>query len=94
LNIWTPGTNGRRPVMLWVHGGGNFAGAAASDVYGDGSANTYDGESLSRRGVVVVTANYRLTTFGFFAHRDLSAASAYRASGNYGLLDQVAALRW
>jgi para-nitrobenzyl esterase len=88
LNVWAPEwpPAGRRPVMFWIHGGGNYAGAA-------GSAN-FDGESLARRGVVLVGANYRLTAFGFFAHPELTRESAHHASGNYGLLDQIAALRW
>jgi para-nitrobenzyl esterase len=96
LNVWTAKwpVRHRLPVMLWIHGGGNFAGSAVSDVYGPGSGNTYDGESLARRGVVVVTTNYRLGTLGFFAPAELTAESAYHASGNYGLLDQIAALRW
>jgi para-nitrobenzyl esterase len=72
--------------MFWVHGGGNYAGSTSNP--------TFDGESLSRRGVVLVSANYRLTVFGFFAHPELTRESAHRASGNYGLMDQIAALRW
>ena len=88
LNVWNsewPAT-GRRPVMLWIPGGGNFAGAA--------SQSGYNGESLSHRGVVIVTTNYRLGLFGFFAHPTISAESSRRASGNQGLLDQIAALTW
>ncbi|MCU1335221.1 MAG: Carboxylesterase, type [Bryobacterales bacterium] len=88
LNVWTPewpaGT--RKPVMVWFHGGGNYAGTA--------SGNNFDGESLARRGVVLVTANYRLTVFGFFAHPELTKESPHHASGNYGLMDQIAALKW
>jgi para-nitrobenzyl esterase len=86
LNIWTPGTDGaRRPVLVWVHGGG-FAGGA-------GSLSLYDGRHLATRGdVVVVTLNYRLGILGFLAHPDLAADGAPR--GNWGLLDQVAALQW
>jgi para-nitrobenzyl esterase len=96
LNVWAPTWPVRRrlPVMVWIHGGGNFAGAAASDPYGDGSGNAYDGESLARRGVLVVTVNYRLGVLGFLAHPELSAESPRGVSGNYGLLDQIAALRW
>jgi para-nitrobenzyl esterase len=89
LNVWTPlwpATEARLPVMFWIHGGGNYGGTASS-------AN-FDGESLARHGVVVVTANYRLTIFGFFAHPELTRESAHHSSGNYGLLDQIAALEW
>src|SRR5579871_4979239 len=91
LNIWTPdwpvsSTNARKPVMFWIHGGGNYGGTA--------SGANFDGESLARHGVVVVTANYRLTIFGFFAHPELTRESLHHASGNYGLMDQIAALEW
>jgi para-nitrobenzyl esterase len=88
LNVWTPEWPPRslKPVMFWMHGGGNFGGAA-------GSPN-FDGENLARHGVVIVSANYRLTAFGFFAHPELTRESAHHASGNYGLMDQIAALRW
>ena len=89
LNVWTaqwPATGATRPVMVWIPGGGNFAGAASQGVY--------DGESLARRGVVVVTLNYRLGAFGFFSHPALTRESPRRASGNQGILDQIAALRW
>jgi para-nitrobenzyl esterase len=80
--------------MVWLHGGGNFGGAGASDPYGDGSGNAYDGESLARRGVLIVTINYRLGVLGFLAHPELSAESPRGVSGNYGLFDQIAALQW
>jgi para-nitrobenzyl esterase len=88
LNVWTPDwpPKSRKPVMVWIHGGGNFAGA--------GSEPIFDGEAFARRGVVLVTANYRLGVFGFFAHPELTAESARHASGNYGLMDQIAALKW
>jgi para-nitrobenzyl esterase len=88
LNVWTPEwpSKSRKPVMLWIHGGGNFAGS--------GSEANFDGESLAKRGIVLVSANYRLGAFGFFAHPELTAESPHRASGNYGLMDQVAALKW
>jgi len=88
LNVWTPQWVPRTPlpVMFWIHGGGNYGGTASS-------AN-FDGESLARHGVVVVTANYRLTIFGFFAHPELTRESPHHSSGNYGLLDQIAALQW
>ena len=88
LNIWTPARTAadRLPVMVWIHGGGFYVGS--------GSSPAYDGEALARRGVVVVTLNYRLGALGFFAHPALSRDSAHGVSGNYGLLDQIAALRW
>lgn len=88
LNIWTPEwpSRSRKAVMVWLHGGGNYAGTA--------SGNNFDGEKLARHGVVVVTLNYRLTIFGFFAHPELTRESAHHASGNYGLMDQIAALQW
>jgi para-nitrobenzyl esterase len=88
LNIWTPATSpdGRLPVLVWIHGGGLTIGS--------GSMRTYHGHNLAARGAVVVTINYRLGPFGFFPHPALSAESAHGVSGNYGLLDQVAALRW
>lgn len=91
LNVWTSRTadtdTTRRPVMVFLHGGGFVSGQTWS---GD-----YDGESLARRGVVVVTVNYRLGQLGFLAHPALSAESdANGVSGNYGFMDQQAALRW
>ena len=88
LNVWTPEwpARDRKPVMVWFHGGGNYAGTA--------SGNTFDGESLARRGGVLVTANYRLSVFGFLAHPELTKESTHHASGNYGLMDQIAALKW
>src|SRR5690242_1791872 len=88
LNVWTPEwpSQSPKPVMFWLHGGGNYGGTAAG-------AN-FDGESLARHGVVVVTTNYRLTIFGFFAHPELTHESSHHASGNYGLMDQIAALQW
>jgi len=88
LNVWAPPrAAGRRlPVLVYFFGGG-FVG-------GDGSELRYDGESLARRGIVVVTLNYRLGVFGFLAHPELTAESPRHASGDYGLLDQAAALRW
>lgn len=105
LNVWTPGLDGARPVMVWVHGGAFVAGSGASAIY--------RGEHLARRGdVVVVTINYRLGILGFLAHPDLvddessgaagplgrgslgETGSVGAADGNWGLLDQIAALRW
>ncbi len=89
LNVWT-GNLARRsaaqPVMVWIHGGSNLNG--------QGSSLWYDGANLAAKGVVVVTINYRLGVFGFMAHPALTAESPNRASGNYGLLDQLEALRW
>jgi len=88
LNIWTPVKAASKPlpVFVWYHGGGFAAGS--------GSEPRYDGEALARLGVVVVNVNYRLGIFGFFAHPELTRESSHGASGNYGLLDQVEALRW
>jgi para-nitrobenzyl esterase len=88
LNVWTPKPSAgeRLPVLVYIFGGGFMAG--------DGSEPRYDGENLARRGLVVVTLSHRLGIFGFFAHPALSAESRQHASGNYGLMDQVAALRW
>jgi para-nitrobenzyl esterase len=76
----------RAAVMVWIHGGGNFAGV--------GSDPVFNGENLARHGVILVTANYRLGIFGFFAHPELTKESPHHVSGNYGLLDQILALRW
>lgn len=88
LNVWTPAADAaRRPVLVWIHGG--------AFVSGTGSADLYRGASLAARGdVVVVTCNYRLGVLGFLAHPDLADDEADGASANWGLLDQVAALRW
>ena len=88
LNVWTPAKSGNEklPVLVYFYGGGFIAG--------DGSEPRYDGESLARRGIVTVTVNYRLTIFGFFAHPELTKESPHHSSGNYGLLDQSAALKW
>ena len=87
LNIWTAAEpEDRAPVLVWIHGGGL--------AIGNGADITYDGTRLARRGVVLVTINYRLGAFGYLAHSLLSAESEHGASGNYGTLDQVAALRW
>lgn len=88
LNIWTPAKSAkdRLPVMVWIHGGGFTRGFAGT--------RSYDGEVLARKGAVIVTINYRLGIFGFFAHPVLSAESGHHASGNYALLDQIAALQW
>lgn len=88
LNVWTPAVSGNEqlPVLVYFYGGGFVAG--------DGSEPRYDGESMARRGIVSVTVNYRLGVFGFMAHPELTKESPHRASGNYGLLDQAAALQW
>jgi len=88
LNIWTPKlqVGGHLPVMVWLHGGSNRVGS--------GSEAAYDGGALASHGVIVVTTNYRLGVLGFFVHPDLVAESPHHSAGNYGLLDQIAALRW
>jgi para-nitrobenzyl esterase len=88
LNVWTSrlGAQARQPVYVFLHGGGFSEGS--------GSVPVYDGEGLARKGLVVVTVNYRLGAFGFLAHPELTASSPHRSSGNYGLLDQLAALHW
>jgi para-nitrobenzyl esterase len=86
LNVYTAAAsaNDRRPVMVWIHGGALTSGAGA----------IYEGEELATKGVVVVTVNYRLGPFGFLAHPELTAESEHHSSGNYGFLDQIAALHW
>jgi len=93
LNVWTPRAKVARdlPVMVFFPGGANHGGSARGSTTIEPS---YDGSRLAAQGVVVVTANYRLGIFGFLAHRDLTAESPMHASGNYALLDQLAALRW
>jgi para-nitrobenzyl esterase len=88
LNVWTPARIGEQhiPVLVYFFGGGFMAG--------DGSEPRYDGTSMAGKGVVAVTVNYRLNVFGFIAHPELTKESPHHASGNYGLLDQSAALRW
>lgn len=86
LNVWTPKLSGAAPVMMWIHGGSNVGGS--------GSEPLYDGTELAKRGVVVVSINYRLGMFGFLVHPALMAESPRRAAGNYGILDQIEALRW
>lgn len=88
LNVWTAAASAaeRRPVMLWIHGGGYTTG--------EGSSGFYDGTHFAGLGVVLVTINYRLGPFGFFAHPGLSAKAGREGAGNYGLLDQIAALKW
>jgi para-nitrobenzyl esterase len=93
LNVWTPEwpPKSRHAVMFWIHGGANSGGSALG---AGGIEPPFDGSSLSRQGVVVVTINYRLGLFGFIGHPELTAESPNHASGGYGLLDQIAALKW
>ena len=88
VNIWSPtkAKPSSLPVMLWIHGGGYTAGSA--------SEPRHDGQYLAHHNVVIVTLNYRLGIFGFFTHPDLAAESPHHATGNYGLLDQAAAIAW
>ena len=86
LNVWSKSLDGNRPVMVWIHGGGFFAGF--------GGEQRHYGGVLARKGAVVVTINYRLGALGFMAHPAFAAESPQHAAGNYGLLDQVAALDW
>ncbi|MBS1526666.1 MAG: carboxylesterase family protein [Bacteroidetes bacterium] len=88
LNVWTGAKKAgeKRPVIVWIHGGAFVAGS--------GSVPVYDGEEMARKGVVFVTINYRLGILGFLAHPQLSAESEHHVSGNYGILDQIAALKW
>jgi len=88
LNIWTPAKSAkdRLPVMVWIHGGGFTRGFSGT--------SSYNGEVLAHKGAVIVTINYRLGIFGFFAHPELTSESGHHASGNYALLDQIAALQW
>jgi para-nitrobenzyl esterase len=86
LNVYTAAKSAREhePVMVWIHGG----------AFTSGAGSLYDGEALAKKGVVVVTINYRLGVFGFLAHPELTKESDRNASGNYALLDQIAALEW
>ena len=88
LNVWTANLGGEElwPVMVWIHGGANTSGSPSERVY--------DGANLTRKGVVSVSINYRLNVFGFLAHPALTAESEHSSSGNYALLDQIAALEW
>jgi len=90
LNVWSPVSEAKKPallpVMVWIYGGGYAAGAS--------SEPRQDGEMLAKKGVVVVSMNYRLNVFGFLAHPGLAKETGRNGSGNYGLLDQVAALEW
>ncbi|MFV5690941.1 carboxylesterase/lipase family protein [Flavobacterium sp. LT1R49] len=88
LNVWSPAksANEKLPVLVYFYGGGFAAG--------DGSENRYDGENMAKKGIVTLTVNYRLGIWGFFSHPELTKESPNHASGNYGLLDQNAALKW
>jgi len=88
LNVWTPAESPeeKRPVMVWIHGGGMSSGY--------GHEMEFDGEAIAKRGVILVTINYRVDALGWFAHPALSQASTYGMSGNNWMLDQIAALQW
>lgn len=88
LNVWTgaKSSNEARPVIVWIYGGGFGTGGSAVPIY--------DGEAMAKKGIVFVSINYRVGVFGFFAHPELTKESGLNASGNYGLMDQLAALRW
>src|SRR5262249_29568458 len=87
LNVWTVAKPGdRRPVLVWIHGGALTRGSGYSAVR--------DGVPLARKGIVLVSLNYRLGPLGYLAHPELTAESPHHASGNYGVLDQIAALQW
>jgi len=88
LNVWTGATTpkAKKPVIVWIYGGGFSSGGAGCAIY--------DGEAMAKKGIVFVSINYRVGIFGFFAHPELTKESGHNASGNYGLMDQVAALQW
>jgi len=86
LNIWAPANSARAPVFVWIYGGALTTGASRLSMY--------DGAALARQGLIVVSINYRVGALGYLAHPELSAESDEHVSGNYGLLDQIAALRW
>lgn len=88
LNVWTSSTsfNKKLPVLVWIYGGGFVSGGSNVPIY--------DGEAMAKKGIVFVSINYRVGIFGFFAHPELTKESPHHASGNYGILDQVAALKW
>ncbi len=88
LNVWTASKSAKekRPVLVWIYGGGFTSGGSACPIY--------DGEAMAKKGIVFVSINYRVGIFGFFAHPDLTKESGNNASGNYGLMDQIAALHW
>jgi carboxylesterase type B len=87
-NVWTPAKSAdeKLPVLVWIHGGGYMAGSATERLH--------HGDNLAAKGVIVVSFNYRLGVFGFLAHPELTKESPHHASGNYGLMDQIAAIAW
>ena len=88
LNIWSGASKAddKLPVLVWIYGGGFASGSGACAIY--------DGKSLAKEGIVYITINYRVGVFGFMAHPELTAEAPHKSSGNYGLMDQIAALRW
>ena len=86
LNVWAPAHAAKAPVFVWIHGGALATGSSREQMY--------DGRKLAERGMVVVSINYRLGVLGWLAHPELSAENSDHLSGNYGLMDQIAALRW
>jgi para-nitrobenzyl esterase len=88
LNVWSGAKNGKekRPVLVWIYGGGFSSGGSGCAIY--------DGEAMAKQGIIFVSINYRVGIFGFFAHPELTKESGRNASGNYGLMDQAAALQW
>lgn len=88
LNVWTGASDAteKRPVLVWIYGGGFASGGSGVPIY--------DGEAMAEKGIVFVSINYRVGIFGFFAHPELTQESEYNVSGNYGLMDQIAALQW
>lgn len=88
LNVWTPAKSSKEklPVFVWIYGGGFSSGSAACAIY--------DGEEMAKKGIIFVSFNYRVGVLGFMAHPALTSESANKVSGNYGLLDQIAALIW
>lgn len=87
LNVWTNmAAQHKKPVFVWIYGGGFSSGGSAAPIY--------DGEAMARKDIVFVSINYRVGVFGFFAHPELSKESPLHSSGNYGLMDQIAALKW
>src|SRR5690348_7123272 len=88
LNVWTGAKSAKekRAVLVWIYGGGFQSGGSACPIY--------DGEAMAKKGIVFVSINYRVGVFGFFAHPELTKESGNNASGNYGIMDQVAALQW
>jgi para-nitrobenzyl esterase len=88
INVWTPAKSAqdKLPVMVWIHGGGWLSGS--------GAETAWAGDNLAKQGILYVNFNYRVHVLGFLAHPDLTKESEHHSSGNYGLLDQMAALRW